>query len=133
MREFKLTNDEIQRSLPRVNRLYLWTEKGALLHAKSLNTDKVWEVYYLVDFYFRAKEQEIIPIEIHITLAEKSKTRLDWTNENILAYNRGFLFGIFRSEVENGIISLETIYAMLSDSSKRLIHRELLGLERSYE
>lgn len=38
--------------------LYLWTEKGALLHAKSLNTDKAWEVYdYLVDFYFRAKEQ----------------------------------------------------------------------------
>ena len=38
--------------------LYLWTEKGALLHVKSLNTDKAWEVYeYLVDFYFRAKEQ----------------------------------------------------------------------------
>lgn len=37
--------------------LYLWTEKGALLHAKSLNTDKAWQVYdYLVDFYFRAKE-----------------------------------------------------------------------------
>lgn len=39
--------------------LYLWTEKGALLHAKSLNTDKAWEVYdYLVDFYFRAKEEK---------------------------------------------------------------------------
>ena len=38
--------------------LYLWTEKGALLHAKSLNTDKAWQVYdYLVDFYFRAKEE----------------------------------------------------------------------------
>lgn len=38
--------------------LYLWTEKGALLHAKSLNTDKAWEVYdYLVDFYFRVKEE----------------------------------------------------------------------------
>lgn len=33
--------------------LYLWTEKGALLHAKSLNTDKAWEVYgNLVEFYF---------------------------------------------------------------------------------
>lgn len=41
----------------RASHLYLWTEKGALLHAKSLNTDKAWEVYdYLVDFYFRAKE-----------------------------------------------------------------------------
>lgn len=41
------------------NKLYLWTEKGALLHAKSLNTEKAWEVYdYLVDFYFRAKEEK---------------------------------------------------------------------------
>lgn len=40
------------------NKLCLWTEKGALLHAKSLNTDKAWEVYdYLVDFYFRVKEE----------------------------------------------------------------------------
>ena len=32
---------------------YLWTEKGALLHAKSLNTDKALEVYEnLVEFYF---------------------------------------------------------------------------------
>lgn len=37
--------------------IYLWTEKGCLLHAKSLNTDKAWEVYsILVDTYFRAKE-----------------------------------------------------------------------------
>ena len=29
-----------------------------MLHAKSLKTDKAWEVYdYLVDFYFRAKEK----------------------------------------------------------------------------
>lgn len=34
----------------RTSHLYLWTEKGALLHAKSLNTDKAWEVYdYLMD------------------------------------------------------------------------------------
>lgn len=43
----------------RASHLYLWTEKGALLHAKSLNTDKAWEVYdYLVDFYFRAQGQQ---------------------------------------------------------------------------
>lgn len=43
----------------RTSHLYLWTEKGALLHAKSLNTDKAWQVYdYLVDFYFRAKANE---------------------------------------------------------------------------
>ena len=50
---------EIKDSLRHASILYLWTEKGALLHAKSLNTDKAWEVYdYLVDFYFRAKERQ---------------------------------------------------------------------------
>lgn len=49
---------EIQSSFKYAKTLYLWTEKGALLHAKSLNTDKAWEVYdYLVDFYFRVKEE----------------------------------------------------------------------------
>lgn len=49
---------EFQDSSKYANTLYLWTEKGALLHAKSLNTDKAWQVYdYLVDFYFRAKEK----------------------------------------------------------------------------
>lgn len=49
---------EIQSSFKYAKTLYLWTEKGALLHAKSLNTDKAWQVYdYLVDFYFRAKEE----------------------------------------------------------------------------
>lgn len=40
-----------------LNKAYLWTEKGAFLHAKSLNTDRAWEVYdKLVDFYFCTKE-----------------------------------------------------------------------------
>lgn len=40
-----------------LNRLYLWTQKGAFLHAKSLNTDAAWEVYdRLVDSYFNKKE-----------------------------------------------------------------------------
>lgn len=44
------------------SKAYFWTEKGALLHAKSLNTDKAWEAYdYLIDFYFRAKEIAATP------------------------------------------------------------------------
>lgn len=43
----------------RVNKLYLWTEKGALLHAKSLNTDKAWQVYeFLVNNYFNPKQKK---------------------------------------------------------------------------
>ena len=42
---------------PSTRHLYLWTERGALLHAKSINTDKAWDVYeQLLDTYFRAQE-----------------------------------------------------------------------------
>lgn len=42
----------------KATKLYLWTEKGALLHAKSLGTDKAWEVYdYLVESYFQKTEK----------------------------------------------------------------------------
>lgn len=46
-------------SSSRINQLYLWTEKGAFLHAKSLNTDQAWEVYdRLVDSYFQKKDDK---------------------------------------------------------------------------
>lgn len=58
LKEFKMTTGKIDGSLNRINKLYLWTEKGAWLHAKSLNTDKAWDAYeMLVDEYYEAKEQ----------------------------------------------------------------------------
>jgi hypothetical protein len=59
LKEFKANrqNDENLKFAPV---LYLWTQKGAFLHAKSLNTDKAWEVYdILVDNYFEKKKEEI--------------------------------------------------------------------------
>ena len=57
LRDFK-ANGQID-LLPNTNRLYLWTEKGALLHAKSLGTDEAWETYdRLVETYFKAKEAQ---------------------------------------------------------------------------
>lgn len=39
---------------------YIWTEKGAWLHAKSLNTDEAWEAYErLVDEYYNVKENAV--------------------------------------------------------------------------
>ena len=40
-----LNHHQIGDGLKHAVKLYLWTEKGALLHAKSLNTDVAWEVY----------------------------------------------------------------------------------------
>lgn len=63
---FKLTGDELlhfRNSEPQIEVsnmariLYLWTEKGAWMHAKSLNTDQAWEAYeMLVDDYYRVKQ-----------------------------------------------------------------------------
>lgn len=61
LREFKSIhqNDEQFKQAPIV---YLWTEKGAWMHAKSLNTDKAWEAYeMLVDDYYRIKAQVSAP------------------------------------------------------------------------
>jgi len=42
----------------KIRSLYLSTEKGVLMHAKSVNTDKAWLVYEeLVDTYFRKIEE----------------------------------------------------------------------------
>lgn len=65
LKKFK-TNHKIYES-SKINKLYLWTEKGAFLHAKSLGTDEAWEVYErLVDFYFNKKKQLTIPEQIRI-------------------------------------------------------------------
>ena len=51
-REF-VDHHQIDDGSKKASKLYLWTEKGAFLHAKSLNTDTAWEVYdRLVDNYF---------------------------------------------------------------------------------
>lgn len=57
-----------------LNKLYLWTEKGALLHAKSLNTDKAWEVYdALVENYFNPKQNiSMTPLEMIASMASES-------------------------------------------------------------
>ena len=51
-REF-VDHHQIDDGSKKASKLYLWTEKGAFLHAKSLNTDTAWEVYdRLVVNYF---------------------------------------------------------------------------------
>lgn len=60
LQEFKNCSSNLGAVGGRTSKLYLWTEKGALLHAKSLGTDKAWEVYdMLVETYFNAKQQSL--------------------------------------------------------------------------
>ncbi|MEL7657076.1 MAG: ORF6N domain-containing protein [Bacillota bacterium] len=69
-------------SLKNAKTLYLWTDKGTLLHAKSLNTDKAWEVYdMLVESYFQPKQPlRLTPNERILSLAQANvvfEKRLD--------------------------------------------------------
>lgn len=74
------------------NKFYLWTEKGAFLHAKSLNNDIAWDVYdRLVDNYFN-KDQNEIPKDYPTALrayadALERKQELEEKNKLLLTEN----------------------------------------------
>ncbi|NEX51453.1 ORF6N domain-containing protein [Lactococcus lactis] len=60
LKEFKNNIQNLDVVGNRAPKLYLWTEKGALLHAKSLGTDEAWDMYdILVDTYFKVQEQQV--------------------------------------------------------------------------
>lgn len=60
-----------------VNKYYLWTEKGAWLHAKSLNTDEAWDAYeLLVDEYYNIKEN-VVPLSKDQALVTVLRTTAD--------------------------------------------------------
>lgn len=73
-REF-LNHTEITDGSKKAKTLFLWTEKGAMLHAKSLSTDKAWEMYEtLVDTYFEVQAKkpltqlEILAMQTNVLL-----------------------------------------------------------------
>lgn len=82
---FALSGDALKRfkterqddaSLKYVSVYYLWTEKGAWLHAKSLNSDAAWKAYHmLIDSYYEIIQQVQIKASDSVTLA---LTDADW-------------------------------------------------------
>lgn len=80
LREFKGSR-QIDPNLKFTSILYLWTEKGAWLHAKSLSTDKAWDAYeMLVDDYYRM-QQQIKPLSEKEQLMAAMKLTLDANKE----------------------------------------------------
>jgi len=69
LRVFKRENENFGFA-QNINKLYLWTEKGALLHAKSLGTDEAWDMYdILVDTYFKVQEEKQAPLTLDQQIA----------------------------------------------------------------
>lgn len=69
----------------KASKFYLWTQRGALLIAKSLNTDTAWNAYErLVDFYFDRKDEK--PACSSSAIPTRSTTALprrsDWFSRN---------------------------------------------------
>lgn len=63
-------------SLKFVSVLYLWSEKGAWLHAKSLNTEESWKAYHtLIDSYYQIVKQLKNDGGVNLTLPFTMK---DW-------------------------------------------------------
>ncbi|WP_342515573.1 ORF6N domain-containing protein [Sutcliffiella sp. FSL R7-0096] len=68
---------QIDDSLKFTSVLYLWTEKGAWLHAKSLNTDLAWDAYEkLVDEYYHVKSN-VVPLSKDQALVTVLRTTAD--------------------------------------------------------
>ena len=123
LRSFKNQVENFDLVDGRTSHLYLWTEKGALLHAKSLNTDKAWEVYdYLVDFYFRANEEpKPVPVETAPVVSRKDDKKLPQIDDPIRALKlllqvaedngigvSSYPFKTFESVLKNGNIGIRT-------------------------
>lgn len=67
---------KVDEQFKNITQLYLWTEKGALLHAKYLNTEKACEIYDdLTESYF-SKNQGVFTGECLIDLEVSEEQRL---------------------------------------------------------
>lgn len=113
-------NDELPKNL---NRLYLWTERGALLLAKSINTDVAWDAYErLVDFYFDVRTKFNPPVECFPEEKPRIRYQTSTTpvprNPNWYARNRQRMYKI----CERAEVPVSTLY-----------HHILLRIEEEFD
>ena len=121
LKRFKRNLENFEVVAKTANRLYLWTEKGALLHAKSLNTDKAWEAYnYLVDFYFR--EKEVIPAATpSMAQPPAPPVELSEWEKRIIAYNCGVILGVYRAEISRKRVDALAVYNLLCSPGEETV------------
>lgn len=106
LRVFKRENENFGFA-QNINKLYLWTEKGALLHAKSLGTDEAWDMYdILVDTYFKVQEEKQLPQtpEQQIALLAQGNVNLNKKVE----------------QIENSVLDLTDRFGLPSNKAKVL-------------
>ncbi|KLV27258.1 hypothetical protein ABW02_07000 [Niallia circulans] len=117
--------------------IYLWTEKGAWLHAKSLNTNAAWDAYEkLVDEYYSAvkvlseREQLIASMRLSLETAEEInhiKNDLDLVKHQVseeLTLNHGQQQSLHH-EIKKRVESIKNDYEMTSREIYSQIHSHL--------
>ncbi len=131
---YRLTGEELKRFLSsqivnydlrnpkEIRSLYLWTEKGALMHAKILNTDQAWEVHeQLVDGYYRQQAE--------ITRLQRLTKALAAEDRNIMPHRAIDEFDVRLYRLRKAIqanSNPELVAAILSASEQMAIHQETL-------
>jgi ORF6N domain/ORF6C domain len=136
LKEFK-TIHQIDESLKFTSSLFLWTEKGAWLHAKSLNTDAAWDAYEkLVDEYYSVvkvlseREQLIASMKLSLETAEEInhiKNDLDLVKHQVseeLTLNHGQQQSLHH-EIKKRVESIKNDYEMTSREIYSQIHSHL--------
>lgn len=86
LREFKSNNAESVSA--NINKLYLWTDRGASRHAKILDTDEAWEVYEaLEENYFNPKLlKQLSPMDqlkLQYQVLDEHEQKIDIVTEKI--------------------------------------------------
>ncbi|BFH70645.1 hypothetical protein J27TS7_57610 [Paenibacillus dendritiformis] len=134
-------NSEPQLEISKMARvLYLWTEKGAWMHAKSLNTDQAWDAYeMLVDDYYRVKAVGVTPsyaIEDPIARAQrwieeqKEKQALEikslMLEQRVAEYEPkiSYLDRILQSKGTVTITQIAKDYGMSGQALNQILHEE---------
>ncbi|MDE6798221.1 MAG: ORF6N domain-containing protein, partial [Ruminococcus sp.] len=110
LQAFKKSTGQIVRQFKQAKILYIWTEKGALLHAKSLNTDRAWEVYdFLVDTYFRVREISKLYNEDIYQKLEMLEQKIDTLEKNSVIRTDNIIKSIEKSITDNLYDTVKTI------------------------
>lgn len=113
-------------SLKFTSSLYLWTEQGAWMLAKSLNNDKAWKAYeMLVDSYFNISKKLKSPSESIRLLTEKVadlETKIKQYEKKVLAIEQNMqeqitLLSGEQRRLKNAVG--ERVYALEKDNAKR--------------
>lgn len=132
---FSLSGDDLKQfkairqddaTLKYVSVLYLWTEQGAWLHAKSLNNEKAREAYSaLVDGYYKLEEKLKSP-EYLIALQDRKivqlEVELEKTVKKVLAIEMNMQEQITLNSGEQRRLQKavgERAFALESDAEKR--------------